>query len=616
MNNTKNSHSYCVQFYISILLISISIVSSIGVWKNKSFYFEGYIYNNYLAKPLDEYCGDVQRFLDDGMTDEEKEFFQSRTHGIYYYLTDEDTKLIFTNIPNGTDNTVFSTQSNIMSMHYSKQGNLVGEVFIDKNMGTMEQSLLHLNIESGFNLQKTLYIESSILVISLFFGSILLINSYKRAIEDILRQAEFIPIDVKLLIMVVAIMGWAFLLDTYLRRLITFSVLRLRIILSCVFVVLIFIILILIFMLVLKAQQYTTGHAMFKQEWENRLTKNTPVWFIGLFFQLVWYFIVLVAFLPEPTMYDYTKMIRNNITSIIAHNFIIVIVFLLIRQIQKNKAQYIKKVLYVTKEIANGNFEQHVPVVGNDGYAQISNNINTIKEGYIHALNEQKRSERLKYELVTNISHDLRTPLTSVLNYIELAKRNGTSKEEIEKYIDNAEINAKRLNILIEDLFELSKMESGNMHLNIVPIDIVLLLKQIMHEYKEQLQQNNLEPILDCMNQHVIWKCDSLKMWRLFDNLIYNAVKYSLPGTRIYVAIEQKNDNGSIIIRVKNISNYKMNFEPEELFLRFKRGDEARETEGSGLGLAISKSIVMLHNGNIHIETEGDMFKVIVRLNE
>jgi signal transduction histidine kinase len=267
-------------------------------------------------------------------------------------------------------------------------------------------------------------------------------------------------------------------------------------------------------------------------------------------------------------------------------------------------------VLSKSQQIANGDLSISVPVVGNDFYAKMAAYINILKTSYIHALNEQKKSERLKYELVTNISHDLRTPLTSILNYIGLVKKKSL-KSDVDKYADHVETNAKRLNILIEDLFELSKIESGNMQLDISNVDLVLMVKQISHEYGEKMSQNGLELILKSKSKQIIRQCDGQKMWRVFDNLINNAVKYSLPGTRIYVSIEELSEQ--LLISVKNIASYRIDFEPEELFLRFKRGDRARSSDGSGLGLAIAKSIVELHNGSIAIETEGDMFKVIMK---
>ena len=638
MNHKKHKpENYFIMFFTSILLLSISIVSSIGVLQNRSFYFDGYIYNKYISSALSEYCAGVYRFVTSAMTKEEAELFKSQNDGIYYYITNNNTKETFTNIPGGTNYLDFSSQNNIISLQFTNnldpvlfESNKVkavtnqeqslsdtnhigfsGYVFIDKNTGVLSVSFRFM-LENGFNLQKILFLESGILVASLLFGIALLFISFKKAMKHIIRQTDFIPIDVKLGLTVTALTLWIFLYGTYSSAIVSFSMLIHRLILYGVFVSLTFIILSFLIMLVLKIRQYAANKLRFYQEWENRLTKNIPSWIIGLVLQLGWYYFFLITIVsPGSMVYDYMWVIKKRWFTIILHNVLILLLFILIHQIQQSKAVYAKEVLNTVQEIASGNLDINAPVVGNNFYAQMANHMNTIKAGHIHALNEQKKSERLKYELVTNISHDLRTPLTSILNYIGLVKKKGVSGDA-EKYIDHAEINAKRLNILIEDLFELSKMESGNMQLEISNADLVLMIKQVSYEYGEKMKQNGLELILESTSKRIMWQCDSLKIWRVFDNLINNAVKYSLSGTRIYVSIEEQ--SGQLAISVKNIASHRIDFEPDELFLRFKRGDDARNSDGSGLGLAIAKSIVVLHNGKIAIETEGDMFKVIIQL--
>ncbi len=636
MNHKKYKSAYLIMFFISILLISISVVSSIGVWKNRSFYFKDYIYNQYISSALGDYCADVHRFVTGNMTKEEAELFQSENKGIYYYITNNDGKEIFTNMPDGKSYIEFSSQADIVSLEYINNPNsligpndgktvetpeqppadttdiaLSGYVFIDKNVGELLSVPFRLMLENGFNLRKILFLEGGILAVSLLLGTALFLISFKKAMKHVIKQTDFIPIDVKLGLTATALTLWIFLYGTYSYTIVSFFMLIRRLILYSAFVLLTFVILSFLVLLVLKIRQYAVNKLSFTQEWESRLTKSIPSWIIGLVLQLGWYYFFLLTIAsPASTVYDYMWVIKHRWPAIIVHNVIILLMFVLIRQVWKSKAIYPQEVLNMVREIANGNLNLKIPVVGNDFYAQIAAHINTIKASHIQALNEQKKSERLKYELVTNISHDLRTPLTSILNYIGLAKKKGVTGD-VEKYIDRAEINAKRLNILIEDLFELSKLESGSLQLDISNVDLVLMIKQVGHEYGEKMKQNGLELILESTDRRIIRPCDSLKMWRVFDNLINNAVKYSLHGTRIYVSIAE--ESGQLAISVKNIAVHRIDFEPDELFLRFKRGDDARNSEGSGLGLAIAKSIVALHNGSIAIETEGDMFKVIIR---
>lgn len=629
---------YVIILFASILLFSISVVSSIGVFKNRSFFFDGYIYNNYIQASLNKYCADVYRLVTGAMDREEAGLFKSQNDGVYYFITNDNTKETFTNIPDGKNYFDFSSQNNIVSLQYiniqaqavhesnkvrvtvNQEGQqpasttytgLSGYVFIDKNTAGLFSNPFQIDIKNGFNLQRILFIESSILIISLLIGIVLLLISLKKAIRHLVMKTDFIPIDVKMGMIVAALALYVYLYGTYSYTIGSFSALTHRVILYNVFVLLTFIILSIFTVLVLKTKQYAEDRLKFYQEWESRLTKKIPSWIIGLVLQSGWYFFILTAVSPGYTVYDHIVVIKNRWAVIVIHNILIFIAFILVGRIQKGKAVYRDEVLSYVQEISNGNLDLNVPVAGNDFYSQIANNINTIKAGYIHALNEQKKSERLKYELVTNISHDLRTPLTSVINYIGLVKKKAPAGD-VEKFIEHADMNAKRLNILIEDLFELSKIESGNIQLDISNVDLVLMFKQIGHEYSEKIKQNGLELVLESTSKQIMWHCDGPKIWRVFDNLVNNAVKYSLLGTRIYINIAEQPEK--LAVSIKNIASHRMDFEPEELFLRFKRGDEARGSDGSGLGLAIAKSIVELHGGKIAIETEGDMFKVIIQL--
>ncbi len=640
MKNKKN-RIYRIIFFISILLISISIVSSIGIWKNRRFFFEGYIYNSYLNPAVSEYCSEVYRFINGDMSEAEEGAFQVQNKGTYYYIMNDNTKETFTNLPEDINYIEFSSRPNIISFEYSnyrkillkdmedlrlsivaskytnvnsEHTNFSGFIFIDKD-DKSTSGLFSYITETGFKQQKILYLEIKIAVVSLLLGAVLYLAVYKKVIGNLNEGINAIPIDVRLGAPILAFILLVFLFSTYLYTIGLFSALLRRIILYFTFVILTFVMLTGSILLIIKADEYKKDNMKFSQEWENRLTKNIPAWIIGLILQLVWYFFVLSFFGPGSTIYDYISMIKTKWPIVVVHNLIILIFFILIRQIIINKRIYTREVINITQKIAKGDLEQNIPVIGNHSYGKIAHSINEIKESYIHALEEQKKSERLKYELVTNISHDLRTPLTSIINYIELVKKKGVSNE-IEKYILNADTNAKLLNILIEDLFELSRIESGNIQLDISQVDIVLMIKQIGYEYTEKMKEGKLELVVESTSKQILWSCDSLKMWRVFDNIISNAVKYSLPNTRIYVAVIENIEDRQLIISIKNIASYKMDFETDELFLRFKRADSSRSSEGSGLGLAIAKSIIELHRGSISIETEGDMFKVIIELKE
>ncbi|NFG68802.1 HAMP domain-containing histidine kinase [Clostridium sporogenes] len=301
------------------------------------------------------------------------------------------------------------------------------------------------------------------------------------------------------------------------------------------------------------------------------------------------------------------------------HNMLIAIIItvlyiiLLIRYLFK-KANYLNEILKATEEITCGNLDYIIKENKGGVLGKIAHNINNMKEGYKRSLEEQIKSERLKTELITNVSHDLKTPLTSIINYIDLLKKEDLSKDEISGYISVLDRKSKRLKALIEDLFEASKMSSGSVELNIEKIDVTALLKQSIAEFEEKIKNSSLKLNFKYNDKKIYANLDGKKTWRVFENLINNIIKYSQPNTRVYIDLIETDTK--IIITMKNISHYEMDFTSDEIFERFKRGDKARNTEGSGLGLAIAKSIVELQGGNLNINIDGDLFKVIIEFNK
>lgn len=216
----------------------------------------------------------------------------------------------------------------------------------------------------------------------------------------------------------------------------------------------------------------------------------------------------------------------------------------------------------------------------------------------------------MKTELITNVSHDLKTPLTAIITYVNLLKIE-KDPERQKEYIDVLDRKSLRLKALIEDLFEISKASSNTVTLNIADIDIVNLFKQVKLEMDEKIQEANLEFKMDIPEEKVIVALDGQKTYRIFENLIGNAAKYSMPHTRVYVRIAVEGDEA--VVQMKNVSATELNFNPEEITERFVRGDLSRNTEGSGLGLAIVKSFTEIQKGKFWIETEADLFKAEIR---
>ncbi len=273
---------------------------------------------------------------------------------------------------------------------------------------------------------------------------------------------------------------------------------------------------------------------------------------------------------------------------------------------------YFNRIVLQANELAIGKLGPDVQVPGKSVLATLAGNMNVLKQGVTTLQNEQAKSERLKTELITNVSHDLRTPLTSIITYTALLKKEDVSNEDRIAYVEIIDQKSQRLKVLIDDLFEVSKMASGNVELNKEKVDLVQLLQQTLAEYDNMIKESNLQFRLPNMEIPVYAFVDGQKLFRVFDNLIGNVLKYSLENSRVYITIQTSGDHA--LISFKNVSKYEISENRDELFERFKRGDSSRHTEGSGLGLAIAKSIVDLHEGHLTIDVDGDLFKVAISL--
>lgn len=294
--------------------------------------------------------------------------------------------------------------------------------------------------------------------------------------------------------------------------------------------------------------------------------------------------------------------------------FISVILGLILLSIIKKRTKAIQTIADTLSKMANNEITSEIYVKGNSLIANIAKNVNAVREGFAISNQKQSNSERLKTELITNVSHDLRTPLTSVLNYVDLAKRSDITEEERQEYLQIIDNKSKRLKVLIDDLFEASKMASGAVELNKEQVDLVALMYQALAEYEDRFEDQKLIVRTKTSNQHMYAYCDGRKMYRVFENLFSNVIKYAQPATRVY--LEMTYEGSEIVITLKNISNYELGFDVSELAERFKRGDSSRHTEGSGLGLSIVKSILELHGAAFELSQDGDLFKVIMKINK
>lgn len=281
---------------------------------------------------------------------------------------------------------------------------------------------------------------------------------------------------------------------------------------------------------------------------------------------------------------------------------------------------YIIHLSFRLQEIINSTFNIDKPIkkrkYEEKNLKDLIDNFENLKEINNDAINEKVKSEKLKAELVTNISHDLKTPLTSIINYTDILLNKDISDNEKEDYLKILNVKSLKLKSLIEDLFEISKITSGKEKLNLNKVDLIELINQSLGEFSSDINKNNIEINFEASNKKVLMNLDGNKISRVFENLIGNIAKYSLRGTRAYINVEIINKD--VIIIFKNISKDKLKVDNEELFNRFTRGDSSRNSkvEGNGLGLTIAKSIIELHSGKINVIIDGDLFKVEIVLSK
>lgn len=263
--------------------------------------------------------------------------------------------------------------------------------------------------------------------------------------------------------------------------------------------------------------------------------------------------------------------------------------------------------LKATNEMAQGNLNVTIPE--NLGiFEPFKPELLKIQTGFKGAVEEEVKSQKMKAELITNVSHDLKTPLTAIITYVNLLKEENLTREQQKEYLNVLEQKSLRLKVLIEDLFEVSKANSENIVLNRTDVDILNLVKQAAFEYSDKFSDAKLDIRLNLSEEKILLFLDSQKTFRIYDNLFGNIAKYAMPGTRVYVMASLSEER--LVITIKNISAREITIQSSDLTERFVRGDASRNTEGSGLGLAIAKSFTTLQGGELTVDVDGDLFKV------
>ena len=287
-------------------------------------------------------------------------------------------------------------------------------------------------------------------------------------------------------------------------------------------------------------------------------------------------------------------------------------IWVLYKLLEYNKKM--NKIQTALQEIYEGKSDVHLNEEELTGVLKsMAKYINDIAGGFSNAIEQSLKSERLKTELITNVSHDIKTPLTSIINYVDLLKKEDINNATIEQYIAILDKKSQRLKKLIEDLVEASKVSSGNVKLNLETINLKELINQAIGEFEDKFKEKELKIDLDITNEDVKIQADNRYMYRIIDNLFSNISKYAMQNTRVYINLQKTQKE--IKLEIKNISATKLNISAEELMQRFVRGDKSRYTEGSGLGLSIAESLTEIQGGIFKISIDGDLFKVTLRWN-
>jgi len=273
------------------------------------------------------------------------------------------------------------------------------------------------------------------------------------------------------------------------------------------------------------------------------------------------------------------------------------------------KFQTIQEGLKVAK---TGDYDFKINIDGEGEFSRLADDINSITSGLKTAVQSEVKSEKLKTELITNVSHDIKTPLTSIISYVDLLKREGLNSPNASKYLDVLDRKSNRLKILTEDLFEAAKATSGSIEPAFAKVNVNALISQILGELDEKIHESKLTFKVASSGGRVFARADGRLLSRVMENLLSNIFKYALQESRVYIDISQTEKEVSVSF--KNISAYELNIPVDELMERFKRGDESRSSEGNGLGLAIAKSLMEIQEGILELSIDGDLFKAEIRL--
>lgn len=636
----KNKSTCFLILILSLYILSISALAGFDIYENRELlttkpYFNSWQFEEqinayidalvYYRKANNNY-GSSDKTIKIGTEEynNAKEYLQNRPY-IKYYVKDKSNR-IFTNLDKDVvleeyieteslysiklPHTGFDRKHYLFSASRSFDENVLdGYIIISKDINT--SSRIYSDYIYFESIKNRVIKEIIILIVSLILGVGLLIFTIKKkdmitgALERPIRLFRKIPIDFRIGVFLIYSF---FMLMFSTGTSVFYKPINIR-----QFFILTFVSIYVAYFILNAWDAYKlfTISGYLRGEFKKSIVYTTVVMLKDSFaVKSVGIKILTVVWLTAFTGFFFVVALisHGDFITVISIGYMMLYLIFVPYYVIKHVSQ-LNKIIIGAEELASGNLNHLIDENGKGKFSELARNINNMGLGYKMSVENQLKSERLKAELITNVSHDLKTPLTSIINYIELLKKEDIH-EEVRDYVGVLDRKAQRLKTLIDDLFEASKMASGSIELEIEKLDVVSLLKQSLAEYDEKIKNSSLDFKVNIPEKQVYAELDGKKTWRVFENLISNILKYSMPNTRVYIDISENESH--VIVTMKNISNHELDFNSEELFERFVRGDKSRNTEGSGLGLAIAKSIVELQGGRLDIEIDGDLFKSIV----
>lgn len=631
----KNKKSILICFVVSVYLIAIASIACIDVLNNKYYLKkEAYINSEFFKNQVINYFEDVQLLIRADKSDSNKKGQEdlesvklkkviNNNKAFSYYIKNQNTGKVYTNISGLSNLNKYIEDKALYNLNLSKiednrfnfirteveRDNFSGNIIVLKKGETSTQ--LYRDYDYYNSIKSKLIKEIIIGIISFGIGIFLILYllKYKRDelqfIEKTRERYNKVPVELQVILLFIFLK----IMSDYQRKIYLFDMpIKIERFIKLSFVALyIFYLLICVLNFIsnknngTKILRNSIAYKMKEDIRESFKIKSTIRKVTLIYITTI---SIGFVFVIGMIMLKY-----NELIFLLIMTYIGIYAYIVPRYIFK-KAAMLNKIVKGTEEMIAGNLDYTIDENDKGLLGKLAHNINNMKKGFKKSVESQVKSERLKSELITNVSHDLKTPLTSIINYVDLLKSEDLSKEDMNVYIQILDKKSKRLKVLIEDLFEASKISSGSIELNIEKVDISEILRQALGEFHEKIESSSLNFKVNIEKDGIYANLDGKKTWRVFENLIGNILKYSMKNSRVYIDLETEGNKA--MVTMKNISAYEMDFDTEEIFERFKRGDKARKSDGSGLGLAIAKSIVELQEGNMDIVIDGDLFKVTI----